>query len=45
MMTGLRNLAIGVHRQDGHTNIAAALRRTGRSRTRTPASLSPPRWP
>ncbi len=27
---GLRNLAIGVHRQDGHTNIAAALRHTAR---------------
>ncbi|MGW3109259.1 transposase [Streptomyces sp. NPDC001100] len=25
-MVGLRNLAIGVHRQDGHTNIAAASR-------------------
>ncbi|MDT0429626.1 hypothetical protein [Streptomyces salyersiae] len=23
---GLRNLAIGIHRQDGQTNIAAALR-------------------
>jgi hypothetical protein len=29
-MAGLRNLAIGVHRQDGHTNIAAALRHTAR---------------
>ncbi|GGY16186.1 hypothetical protein GCM10010358_79940 [Streptomyces minutiscleroticus] len=28
IMASLRNLAIGVHRQDGHTNIAAALRRT-----------------
>ncbi|MFJ5901276.1 ISAs1 family transposase [Streptomyces sp. NPDC093064] len=28
IMAGLRNLAIGVHRQDGHTNIAAALRHT-----------------
>ncbi|AJP04922.1 transposase [Streptomyces cyaneogriseus subsp. noncyanogenus] len=29
-MAGLRNLAIGVHRRDGHTNIAAALRHTAR---------------
>ncbi|MFF8103501.1 transposase [Streptomyces sp. NPDC016640] len=29
VMAGLRHLAIGVHRQDGHTNIAAALRHTG----------------
>ncbi|WP_316764129.1 hypothetical protein [Streptomyces herbicida] len=29
-MAGLRNLAIGVHRQDGRTNIAAALRYTAR---------------
>ncbi|ANZ13470.1 transposase [Streptomyces noursei ATCC 11455] len=28
VMATLRNLAIGVHRQDGHTNIAAALRHT-----------------
>ncbi|MCH0573155.1 ISAs1 family transposase [Streptomyces sp. MUM 136J] len=28
IMAGLRNLAIGVHRQDGRTDIAAALRRT-----------------
>lgn len=27
-MAGLRNLAIGVHRQCGHINIAAALRHT-----------------
>ncbi|MFI6663266.1 hypothetical protein ACIBL8_48295 [Streptomyces sp. NPDC050523] len=33
-MAGLRNLAIGVHRQDGHSNIAAALRRTGRNHLR-----------
>ncbi|MEU2462474.1 MULTISPECIES: transposase [Streptomyces] len=33
VMAGLRNLAIGVHRQDGHTNIAAALR-TGRDHQR-----------
>ncbi|MFD3736427.1 ISAs1 family transposase [Streptomyces sp. NPDC058632] len=30
IMAGLRNLAIGVHRQDGHTNIAAALRHAAR---------------
>lgn len=30
IMAGLRNLAIGVHRQDGHTNISAALRHTAR---------------
>ncbi|MDX2937959.1 ISAs1 family transposase [Streptomyces ipomoeae] len=30
VMAGLRNLAIGIHRQDGHTNIAAALRHTAR---------------
>ncbi|ANZ21820.1 hypothetical protein SNOUR_42990 [Streptomyces noursei ATCC 11455] len=30
-MANLRNLAIGVHRHDGHTNIAAALRRTARA--------------
>lgn len=30
IMAGLRNLAIGIHRQDGHTNIAAALRHTAR---------------
>jgi predicted transposase YbfD/YdcC len=29
-MASLRNLAIGVHRQDGRTNIAAALRHTAR---------------
>lgn len=29
-MASLRNLAIGVHRQDGATNIAAAVRRTAR---------------
>ncbi|MFH8491988.1 ISAs1 family transposase [Streptomyces longisporoflavus] len=32
VMAGLRNLAIGVHRQDGHTNITAALRRNFVSR-------------
>lgn len=30
VMAGLRNLAIGVHRQDGHANIAAALRHAAR---------------
>ncbi|MDX3387313.1 hypothetical protein PV682_38605 [Streptomyces niveiscabiei] len=30
IMAGLRNLAIGVHRQDGRTNIAAALRHSTR---------------
>ncbi|GAA2418901.1 ISAs1 family transposase [Streptomyces glaucosporus] len=30
IMASLRNLAIGVHRQGGHTNIAAALRHTAR---------------
>ncbi|MET7608592.1 ISAs1 family transposase [Streptomyces avermitilis] len=29
-MASLRKLAISVHRQDGHTNMAAALRRTAR---------------
>ncbi|WP_330290140.1 hypothetical protein [Streptomyces sp. NBC_00576] len=29
-MASLRNLAISTFRQDGDTNIAAALRRTGR---------------
>ncbi|MEU9547272.1 hypothetical protein [Streptomyces mirabilis] len=29
-MASLRNLAISLHRQDGHTNIAAALRHTAR---------------
>jgi len=38
-MAGLRNLAIGVHRQDGHTNIAAALRHTGRSHQRSLTAL------
>ncbi|NEA48014.1 ISAs1 family transposase [Streptomyces sp. SID10815] len=34
VMAGLHNLAIGIHRQDGHTNIAAVLRRTGRGHQR-----------
>ncbi|WP_455709439.1 ISAs1 family transposase [Kitasatospora purpeofusca] len=33
-MAGLRNLAIGIFRQNGRTNIAAALRHTGRDHTR-----------
>ncbi|MFE1855544.1 ISAs1 family transposase [Streptomyces sp. NPDC002387] len=39
VMAGLRNLAIGIHRQDGHTNIAAALRRTGRDHQRPLTAL------
>ncbi|MFP8888085.1 ISAs1 family transposase [Streptomyces mangrovi] len=39
IMAGLRNLAIGVHRQDGHTNIAAALRRTARDHLRPLTAL------
>jgi predicted transposase YbfD/YdcC len=39
VMAGLRNLAIGVHRQDGHTNIAAALRRTARDHLRPLTAL------
>jgi predicted transposase YbfD/YdcC len=35
----LRNLAISVHRQDGHTNIAAALRQAARDRHRPPTAL------
>ncbi|MEU4654814.1 ISAs1 family transposase [Streptomyces sp. NPDC023723] len=34
VMAGLRNLGIGVHRQDGHTNITAALRHTARNHPR-----------
>ncbi|WP_411092844.1 transposase [Streptomyces sp. 049-1] len=34
VVASLRYLAIGVHLQDGHTNIAAALRRTGRDHQR-----------
>ncbi|MGJ3560725.1 hypothetical protein ACR6C2_29205 [Streptomyces sp. INA 01156] len=33
------NLAIGVHRQDGHTDIAAALRQTARDYHRPLAAL------
>ncbi|ODA69189.1 Transposase DDE domain protein [Streptomyces sp. AVP053U2] len=39
VMAGLRNLAIGIHRQDGHTNIAAALRRTARNHLRPLTAL------
>ncbi|MGW3510525.1 ISAs1 family transposase [Streptomyces sp. NPDC000994] len=39
IMAGLRNLAIGVHRQDGHTNIAAALRRASRDHQRPLTAL------
>ncbi|MFB7560964.1 ISAs1 family transposase [Streptomyces brevispora] len=38
-MASLRNLAIGVHRQDGHTNIAAALRHTARDYRRPVQTL------
>ncbi|MEZ3183265.1 ISAs1 family transposase [Streptomyces pimonensis] len=39
VMAGLRNLAIGTHRQDGHTNIAAALRHTARDHLRPLTAL------
>jgi hypothetical protein len=38
-MASLRNLAIGIHRQDGHTNIAAALRHTSRDHQRPLTTL------
>ncbi|GHE14700.1 ISAs1 family transposase [Streptomyces alanosinicus] len=38
-MASLRNLAISVHRQDGHTNIAAALRQSARERLRPLTAL------
>ncbi|MCI0386745.1 ISAs1 family transposase [Streptomyces sp. CNQ085] len=38
-MASLRNLAIGIHRQDGHTNIAAALRHTARDPRRPLTAL------
>ncbi|MFJ9631291.1 ISAs1 family transposase, partial [Streptomyces sp. NPDC101175] len=41
VMAGLRNLAIGVHRQDGHSTIAAALRRTSRDHLRPLITLGP----
>ncbi|CAL9412578.1 ISAs1 family transposase ISBli27 [Streptomyces sp. enrichment culture] len=39
IMASLRNLAIGVHRQDGNTNIVAALRRSGRDHQRPLTTL------
>ncbi len=39
-MVSLRNLAIGAHRQDGRTNIAAALRHTARDYNRPLSALS-----
>jgi predicted transposase YbfD/YdcC len=39
VMASLRNLAIGIHRQDGHTNIAAALRHTSRDHQRPLTAL------
>lgn len=39
VMAGLRNLAIGIHRQDGHPNIAAALRHTARNHLRPLTTL------
>ncbi|MCX2928564.1 ISAs1 family transposase [Streptomyces sp. NEAU-W12] len=39
VMAGLRNLAVGVHRQDGHINIAAALRHTARNHLRPLTAL------
>ncbi|MET7381825.1 hypothetical protein ABZT08_23890 [Streptomyces sp. NPDC005526] len=39
IMAGLRSLAIDIHRQDGHTNIAAALRHTARDWRRPMAAL------
>ncbi|MFY1675577.1 MULTISPECIES: hypothetical protein [unclassified Streptomyces] len=38
-MASLRNLAIGLHRQDGATNIAAALRRAARDYRRPLTAL------
>ncbi|MFF0598782.1 hypothetical protein [Streptomyces antibioticus] len=39
-MAGLRNLAIGTHRQDGHTNIAPALRHAARNHLRPLTALA-----
>ncbi|MFE1521630.1 hypothetical protein ACFW9I_33245 [[Kitasatospora] papulosa] len=39
VMAGPRDPAIGIHRQDGHTNIAAALRHTARDCRRSPTAL------
>ncbi|MEU2835364.1 hypothetical protein ABZ667_43545 [Streptomyces lavendulae] len=41
-MPGLRNLAIGVHRQDGRANIAAALRHTAHGHHRPLSASDPP---
>lgn len=38
---GPRNLAIGIHRQNGHTNIAAAVRRGARDFTRPITAATP----
>ncbi|GAA2360747.1 hypothetical protein GCM10010246_59100 [Streptomyces cuspidosporus] len=43
VMAGLRNLALGTHRQEGHTDIAAALRRTARDYRPPSAALGRPR--
>ncbi|MFJ2574975.1 hypothetical protein ACIOYT_31735 [Streptomyces halstedii] len=39
IMAGLRNLAIGIHRQAGQTNIVAALRRAARDCHRSLTAL------
>ncbi|MFI0733755.1 hypothetical protein ACH4S9_32860 [Streptomyces sp. NPDC021225] len=39
MMASLSNLAIGLHRQNGHRNIAAALRHTARDYRRSLTGL------
>jgi hypothetical protein len=44
VMASLRNLAIGPHRQDGHSNIAAALRHTARDWRRPLTTLGIPGW-
>ncbi|MDT0430327.1 hypothetical protein [Streptomyces salyersiae] len=41
VMTGLRDLAIGIHRQDGHTDIAAALRHAARNHLRPLTAFGP----
>lgn len=38
-MASLRNLAVGVHRQNGQTNMAAGLRRAARDYRRPLAAL------
>ncbi|AEN09587.1 MULTISPECIES: hypothetical protein [unclassified Streptomyces] len=40
-MTGLRDLAIGIHRQDGHTDIAAALRHAARNHLQPLTAFGP----